>query len=41
MIQKLASVNDARASDILIKIGMYTALENMPLHERHCSAYAG
>ena len=39
---KLASICDARANDITIKIKIYyTAPENMPLHERRRSAYAG
>ena len=39
-MMKLASIYDARANDITIKIRMYTAQENMPLHERRRSAYA-
>ena len=40
LTMKLASVYDARANDITIKIRMYTP-ENMPLHEHRRSAYAG
>ena len=41
LTMKLTSVYDARANDITIKIRMHTAPENMPLHERRRSAYAG
>ena len=41
LTMKLASIYVARANDITIKIIMYTAPENMPLHERRHSAYAG
>ena len=30
---KLASIYDAEANDITIRIRMYTAQENLPLHE--------
>ena len=38
---KLASIYDARAKDITIKIRMYAAQENTPIHERRRTAYAG
>ena len=41
LTMKLASIYDARANDITIKFGMYTASENMPLHKRRRSVYAG
>ena len=41
LTMKLASIYDARANDITIKIRMYTAPEDMPLYERRRSAYAG